>query len=358
MSPNLLDRFPVEIVSHIFNLCLEPPEACDDWTPADKVAPFVLSSVCRSWRSVTQNTPQLWNTIFISFNSPEKVALHAQLTREWLARSKQVPLSVIVELDTDLFYLKNNIFIPLLDVVAQSAARWVSLDIRPDIASHLGKTPLALSLFLDSIMSPSLQRFSCDFGDWELPTGSLLSFFTRSSCPLREFRAERFDNRNNGFIRVLSVVPSLQQLAVIHPTVEYHRPTITDQFLSTFDSKKTGANKSGAFLPCLRTFAYEGRLNFAWDRLANFADHLQSNWTANDSSSKLQSTMTTPPSIRIHIAGFLNKPISCWPSDDSLPSFLHLLDSGFDIKISSAEFRGDKGWVEVDLLKSHPKSSC
>ena len=51
---------PIEIIAHIFILCL-PQDPLRHNQPALSKAPLLLCHVCSVWRSISLNTPQLWN---------------------------------------------------------------------------------------------------------------------------------------------------------------------------------------------------------------------------------------------------------------------------------------------------------
>ncbi|KAJ3812703.1 hypothetical protein EV368DRAFT_21449, partial [Lentinula lateritia] len=54
-------KLPLELVSEIFVHCLEPV-SCPSYRLYDQSSgmPFVLSQVCRQWRTVALSTPALW----------------------------------------------------------------------------------------------------------------------------------------------------------------------------------------------------------------------------------------------------------------------------------------------------------
>ena len=63
LSPSQLpieEILPIEIIAHIFILCL-PQDPLRHHQPALFKAPLLLCHVCSVWRSISLNTPQLWN---------------------------------------------------------------------------------------------------------------------------------------------------------------------------------------------------------------------------------------------------------------------------------------------------------
>ncbi|KAJ7879470.1 hypothetical protein B0H14DRAFT_3772597, partial [Mycena olivaceomarginata] len=71
-------------------------------------APVLLGRICSSWRAFSLSIPRLWARIHVveprpdPFNRPtasfdEKVAQRVQVTKMWLSRSGQCPLSISLE---------------------------------------------------------------------------------------------------------------------------------------------------------------------------------------------------------------------------------------------------------------------
>ncbi|KAJ7288943.1 hypothetical protein C8J57DRAFT_1460273 [Mycena rebaudengoi] len=77
-SPHILD-FPVEIITHIFRDCL--PDAPDYNEPSD--APLLLMRICKFWRIIVLNTPNLWTSIIID----SRFLPDAGLAEAWFRRA-------------------------------------------------------------------------------------------------------------------------------------------------------------------------------------------------------------------------------------------------------------------------------
>ncbi|TFK99491.1 hypothetical protein BDV98DRAFT_571052, partial [Pterulicium gracile] len=86
---------PTELFISIFALCAQN----------DSLSPYTLSRVCRSWREIVHNCPQLWQDICITDNSEPSWRRLAHL---WLERAK--PLQLSLEMDIDA----NSEILPLL----------------------------------------------------------------------------------------------------------------------------------------------------------------------------------------------------------------------------------------------------
>ncbi|KAF8958279.1 hypothetical protein BDZ97DRAFT_2078699 [Flammula alnicola] len=124
-------RLPPEIVSDIFMTFL-PEDVCNNYgvVESDNTAttPLRLGAVCQAWRAIAWSTPQLWTSICINlFNDNLYVA---EVVRDWLSRSGQLPLyirlyaKIIFELPFgDEPYIKL-----LISAVVAHSNRWVYLD--------------------------------------------------------------------------------------------------------------------------------------------------------------------------------------------------------------------------------------
>ncbi|KAJ6477539.1 hypothetical protein C8R45DRAFT_906428 [Mycena sanguinolenta] len=75
---------PPETTTEIFLRCI-PPQS--DLRQAHSEAPFLLAQICRQWRQIALDTPQLWQSLF--FHEEETSTRLLQL---WLARSGRLPL--------------------------------------------------------------------------------------------------------------------------------------------------------------------------------------------------------------------------------------------------------------------------
>ena len=64
-----IHKFPPEISSHIFRLCLLPPldfgESSLPSLQSSLAAPLSLGRVCRKWRQLAWATPDLWENVYL-----------------------------------------------------------------------------------------------------------------------------------------------------------------------------------------------------------------------------------------------------------------------------------------------------
>ncbi|KAF8903943.1 hypothetical protein CPB84DRAFT_1773769 [Gymnopilus junonius] len=127
---------PAEIISSIFTFCMpEIPPAEDGALRTigkDKLATrFVLSAVCRDWRSIALSTPQLWCLIVISLET-SNLAEHFSASRELIARSGRLPLSI--DIFSDVLSEKPDPedmdgFYSLIQLINEQASRWHILEL-------------------------------------------------------------------------------------------------------------------------------------------------------------------------------------------------------------------------------------
>ncbi|KAG0697944.1 hypothetical protein DFH29DRAFT_128074 [Suillus ampliporus] len=83
-------RFPSELLSHIFVHCL--PET-EHLLPASKLAPMLLTGICRRWREVAVGMSRLWCGVIVDVDDEDwQQAVFCY--DSWLKRSRDRPLSL------------------------------------------------------------------------------------------------------------------------------------------------------------------------------------------------------------------------------------------------------------------------
>ncbi|TDL22672.1 hypothetical protein BD410DRAFT_788510 [Rickenella mellea] len=142
------NKLPVELLVEIFLYCLSTDRFP---IPSRAEAPILLGRVCRAWRSVSLNTPQLWAQITLSSSHPLDIwkseTFHRIGIREWIRRSGNSTLSFEIGVHPE-----EHISAPFLTLVLQAEAhRWkgVRLGTNCDCIDHIldmlciqGKTPM------------------------------------------------------------------------------------------------------------------------------------------------------------------------------------------------------------------------
>lgn len=147
----LIRRFPVEIISHIFVSLAELPSSSLRRYPAQRL----LSEVCTRWRQIALATPQLWTDVFINCS---KHASQVDLISRWLSRSCSLSLNLTLKRGDK--YVPSLIQ-PLIDVLRSHSARWADLDLQlvPGVIvyklfNNLEHTPRSSSLHLRELGYP------------------------------------------------------------------------------------------------------------------------------------------------------------------------------------------------------------
>ncbi|KAF8961889.1 hypothetical protein BDZ97DRAFT_1921004 [Flammula alnicola] len=118
-SRPLIHRFPPEISSDIFQLCI-PHEMSSD----SRRAPVTLSSVCQKWRQIAHTTPQLWTTVFLSVGQHSNLSV-PRWAQEWIDRSGQLPLSIGLFIESEPNYYTVNR--DVIAVINRCSSRWRDL---------------------------------------------------------------------------------------------------------------------------------------------------------------------------------------------------------------------------------------
>jgi hypothetical protein len=89
-------RLPIEVLCQIFALCL--PAETDRFRVSSKLAPILLTWICRRWREVAMNTPSLWCKLYVQVHPDRgdwrKAASYYSL---WLKRSRERSLSLAID---------------------------------------------------------------------------------------------------------------------------------------------------------------------------------------------------------------------------------------------------------------------
>ncbi|KAJ7062317.1 hypothetical protein C8F01DRAFT_1082834 [Mycena amicta] len=123
LSP--MRQMPLDIMQEIFLACLPHDRNC---TMSATAAPILLGRVCSSWRALSLATPLLWCRLHVaepSLGTPVSydaerlrlIARRAMITKEWLARSGTLPISISVTIEQ----IGTS---ELLDAVLPFALRW------------------------------------------------------------------------------------------------------------------------------------------------------------------------------------------------------------------------------------------
>jgi hypothetical protein len=107
-------RLPTEILSHIFISCLPEDKYL---SPASRLAPILLTRICRRWREVAAGTPSLWCRLrlAIEHNDWQK---RASCYDAWLKRTLGRPLSLSLRCYDNWTSLLRNLLQPYIHQIS------------------------------------------------------------------------------------------------------------------------------------------------------------------------------------------------------------------------------------------------
>ncbi|KAK1229993.1 hypothetical protein PQX77_006935 [Marasmius sp. AFHP31] len=159
-------RIPVDAWRLIFIECLpqSPLGLCFRTT---RIAPLLLTMVCRSWREIALSTPKLWNSLHIFVPAPSPTFPDLSMFREriegvkrWLDRSGSLPLTISlaaglhdpvvprarlgrsfnVSISPDIRSLQTE----LMRLIARYSRRWKIIALGPNVRLTLDIHPFAM----------------------------------------------------------------------------------------------------------------------------------------------------------------------------------------------------------------------
>ena len=181
----LTRHLPVEISSYIFSIYTD--DVNSDFDPQSSVigrhGPLVLAGVSKTWRRVAFSTPELWSTVNIHIRSSDNLRTKVELTKEWLNRSRRLPLHLsLVYRSSNVVEPEPNPLIPLFNLVQNVSPRWRKL--------VLGVPPTFYTAFFGEVTcAPTLETLKLfddadEEGDFHLPhTPSLKHLDIRLCIP-------------------------------------------------------------------------------------------------------------------------------------------------------------------------------
>lgn len=136
----IMDLLPVEIISKIFETCLERVDDEQDGSftftsllHSEVGAPRMkLGAICRTWRQIAWSSPQLWKEVILVRCSPSERPDQYHMLDEWISRSKDLPLDLyLCEYADDVTEDEYGqaTWHTCLDLLAQCANRWRTMDV-------------------------------------------------------------------------------------------------------------------------------------------------------------------------------------------------------------------------------------
>ncbi|KAG1786523.1 uncharacterized protein HD556DRAFT_1046991 [Suillus plorans] len=113
-SSSPIGRLPTEILAEIFLYCI-PEDA--NWTPAPDLAPMQLTAVCRRWREIAVNMPNLWRRLRLEMGHGDWQQ-RAFCYDSYLKRSRGRQLSLTLECDNNKWTELRSLLQPYVDQIS------------------------------------------------------------------------------------------------------------------------------------------------------------------------------------------------------------------------------------------------
>ncbi|KAJ7816529.1 hypothetical protein B0H14DRAFT_2844683 [Mycena olivaceomarginata] len=210
---NAIDKLVAErdsLGAYIFVACLPTHRNC---VMSAAEAPVLLGRICSAWRAISLTTPRLWSKLHLAEPEPpqrpyqlsnaqaqklsDKIAQRVEVTKMWLGRSGQCPLSLsLLGASKEGAVTEGHpATVQLLRALIESAGRWQHIDftIHPSllfgILSYL-ETDMPLLQTVALKHHPcreDLQGIEC--GSFKMLRGTRMSTF---SIPGNAFAPDRF----------------------------------------------------------------------------------------------------------------------------------------------------------------------
>lgn len=132
---SILARIPNEVFSEIFLRCCP---SVNDRSPIASLSPLTLSHVCRLWRNIAFNTPQLWS--YSSLGAPRhSLASLREMLKIWMGNVKSCSLTVDIDLKAFAQYKRPDDILPLVKDITMLVA-----EMKPSLLAF--EIPLTVSI--------------------------------------------------------------------------------------------------------------------------------------------------------------------------------------------------------------------
>ncbi|TDL16596.1 hypothetical protein BD410DRAFT_795156 [Rickenella mellea] len=177
IKASAIHTFAPELLAKIFLHCLD-----DEYRHSTRCvsqAPLLLGRVCRTWRTVSVSSPDLWSRIVMVDSELSKIDCKKDLvaTELWLSRSGSRPLSICIDYDGKR---GSEAFPQLLRLLASQSSRWAEV--------KMTIPPKFDNIMLAPFQTGQVPQLEC-FDITEIQLADVVYSFALSSAPrLQEFR--------------------------------------------------------------------------------------------------------------------------------------------------------------------------
>ncbi|KAG2089461.1 uncharacterized protein F5147DRAFT_725854 [Suillus discolor] len=231
LGSSALSRLPTEILSHIFVYCLPEDEYL---SPASRLAPILLTRICRRWREVVVGMPRLWCSLRLEVQHDDwqrRVFCY----EAWLKRTLGQPLSLALHLYGNGTRQAQSLLQPHIHQISSLYIDFHGVD-EPafsfnffpalqelSIVGHTAAIAQSISQLpstLTSLKFPGMWWFDLE----------LLASFAPMWAQLTE--VEIYVDKQDAFIRLLQLCPNLSSLKTgivvsqIQPLEPFTHPTL------------------------------------------------------------------------------------------------------------------------------------
>ncbi|PPQ73651.1 hypothetical protein CVT26_010609 [Gymnopilus dilepis] len=206
--------------------------------------------------------------------------------------------------------------------------------------------------FFDRVEFPSLRRLDLNISGHLLPIECILSFMTRSSCPLEDLSISEFRCESSALIPLLKALPGLERIAFLpqmHLQVDPNfllRHLAQTAILTETTTSNSTQGKMGDFvdfLPNLRSFEFETDSIVDWSLVCG-AFLLKK-------SADLHTARGRPlQSIHAHLSTNPVTSIYTIVSQGAILDILGVLKAGFSLKVDHPQLKGSN--IILDAMES------
>lgn len=91
--------------------------------------PLIFGQVCTFWRTVSQNTTELWNLVHCHIWNPQNLHIQAAILLQWLNWSKSLPLTLRISFKNEEDWIARGSPSTIINTLLQFSDRWQNVNI-------------------------------------------------------------------------------------------------------------------------------------------------------------------------------------------------------------------------------------
>ncbi|TDL19094.1 hypothetical protein BD410DRAFT_449931 [Rickenella mellea] len=128
-SSGAVQTLAPEPLREIFLHCVSNRDDTDSrcWVRCPSQAPLLLGRVCRTWRFVSDYSPELWSSLAVGDSHFYRLDFEKDLeaTKHWISKSGSRPLSLVIHYPGTYSY--GALLPPILEFLASQSWRWMEI---------------------------------------------------------------------------------------------------------------------------------------------------------------------------------------------------------------------------------------